>query len=71
MSFTAPPNIGWVTLKVIYPASGSVPAVNWPANVKWSQGAQPAGTKALGRATVYRFYYDGADYWGDAILTAA
>jgi hypothetical protein len=71
ISFTAPPNIGWVTLKVIYPASGSVPAVNWPANVKWSQGAQPNGTKTLGRATIYRFYYDGADYWGDAILNAA
>jgi hypothetical protein len=71
LSFTAPPNVGWVTLKFIYPASGSVPAVNWPANVKWSQGAQPAGTKTLGRATIYRFYYDGADDWGDAILNAA
>lgn len=71
VTFTAPSVIGWFTLKVIYPASGTVPAITWPATVRWEQGAQPTGTKTLGRATIYRFYFDGTNYWGDAILNAA
>ena len=71
VTFAAPPLVSWLTLKVTYPAGGvSVPAITWPGTVKWAQGAQPTGTKTLGRTSVYRFYYDGTNYWGDAILNA-
>lgn len=71
ISMTAPLAIGWYTLKTISPASGTVPAITWPATVKWASGTKPTQATTLGRANVQRFYWDGTNYWGDAIVNAA
>lgn len=72
ISFSSnPPTIGWVTLKTISPASGTVPSITWPASVKWAAATKPAQATTLGRANVQRLYWDGTNYWGDAILNAA
>lgn len=69
VSFTAPVNIGWYTLKTISPATG-VPAITWPATVKWAGGVKPVQAVTAGAANIQRFYYDGTNYWGDAIVNA-
>lgn len=72
VSFTTPSGIvGWYTLKVTSPASGTVPAITWPATVKWPGGTAIAAASTLGRSNIYRFYFDGTNYWGDAIVNAA
>jgi hypothetical protein len=71
VSMTAPPAIGWYTLKTISPASGTVPSITWPASVKWAGATKPAQAATLGRANIQRFYWDGSNYWGDAIVNAA
>lgn len=71
VSFTAPSVRGWLTLKTISPSSGTVPAITWPASVRWANATKPAQATTLGRANVQRFYFDGTNYWGDAIANAA
>jgi len=71
VTMTAPNAVGWYTLKTISPPSGTVPAITWPANVRWAGGTKPAQATTLGRANVQRFYWDGTNYWGDAIVNAA
>lgn len=71
ISMTAPSAVGWYTLKTISPPSGTVPAITWPASVKWAGGKKPVQATTLGRANVQRFYWDGTNYWGDAIVNAA
>lgn len=71
VSFTAPPTVvAGLTLKVVHPASGTVPAITWPSAVRWAAGTKPAPSIA-GRTTVFTFYFDGTNYWGSAILDAA
>ena len=71
LTFTAPPSPCWIILRTISPAAGTVPAIVWPASVKWAAATKPAQATTLGRSNVQRFYFDGTNYWGDAILNAA
>lgn len=70
ISFAAPPLVcAGLTLKVAAPASGTTPAITWPATVRWAGGTKPVPA-GLGRTTVFNFYYDGSAYWGAAIVDA-
>ncbi|MEO5626995.1 MAG: hypothetical protein ABIQ70_13395, partial [Dokdonella sp.] len=68
-TFTAPSSPSWLTLRVKAAASGTAAAITLPATVKFSGGTAPA-TPPLTKVNVYRFYWDGTNYWGDAIANA-
>lgn len=70
ITLSNPGAIGWYTLKTISPSSGTVPSVNWPANLRWASGTKPSQASTLGRANIQRIYWDGTNYWADAIINA-
>ena len=70
LSFTAPPGPCWLTLIVASPAIGTVPVITWPGTVKWAGGVAPTPAATLGNANIHRLFYDGTNYYGDAIVNA-
>lgn len=63
LTFTAPPGVGWLTLRVI--TAGTIGVITWPAAVKWSGGTKLTPATTGGRTGVYRIFYDGTNYWAD------
>jgi hypothetical protein len=65
ISFGAPTTYGTLLyLTVTQPASGTPTTITLPATVKPGMyGTVPQPTATLGAATVYTFFYDGANYW--------
>lgn len=58
-------------LEIKQPASGSAGTITWPANVKWSGGAEPTLTATNGRTDIVALYYNGTNYAASAALDFA
>lgn len=48
---------------VTSPASGSIPAMSWPATFRWTNNVPVPPSATLGRTHVYRAFWDGTYCW--------
>jgi hypothetical protein len=65
-TFTAPNGPAELFLKVTQDATGSR-TITWPATVKWPSGSAPTITATANKSDLFRFYWDGANYWGSTV----
>lgn len=63
LTFSAPPGVGNLQLKVLQDANGGW-NVTWPASVYWSKGLAPQLTVLGNARDLVTFYYDGTNYFG-------
>jgi hypothetical protein len=66
-TFTAPSGVCNLILKVVQDGTGSR-TITWPATVKWPEATAPTLTTTAAGIDIVAFYWDGANYFGQASL---
>lgn len=59
-TFTAPPGVGRLQLRILSDGTSAAQTITWPASVKWLGATWAA---AANKGAIVTFWYDGTDYW--------